>query len=400
MTIGSQDRIAVMHFATEPVRAGAEEHMLTLLRLLDRSRFQPLLATHPELIEMLRPDLPPDVETIPVILRGPRDLKGARALFHAMRTRKVAIVHSHMFQASRLASPLAWLAGVPATIETPHGREYWRRGLIKGSFAIDRTIGRFVTAYIAVSHANAKYLIEEKRLPREKIHVVQNGIPITRFDPNHAAGPDLRRTAQIEDDAPVVVVLARLEPQKGHQVLLEAWQAVVRRFPRARLVCVGAGQLREALEAQVAELALAPSVRFVGYQSNVADWLALANFTVLPSFYEGLPLVAIESLAAGRAMVATQVDGTSEVVIDGETGLLVPPGQPDLLSAAICRLLESPELAQRLGQAGRRLVEDQFSETRQVAETETVYTTALGSPHGGMAARSAFVPAITSGDHS
>jgi glycosyltransferase involved in cell wall biosynthesis len=112
---------------------------------------------------------------------------------------------------------------------------------------------------------------------------------------------------------------------------------------------------------------------FAGYQSNVPDWLALADFTILPSFYEGLPLVAIESLAAGKPVVATAIDGTTEVVLNGKTGLTVPPGQPAALAASICQLLDSPELARQLGRAGRELVSERFSQERQVAETEALY---------------------------
>ena len=214
--------------------------------------------------------------------------------------RRVDILHSHMFQASRLASPLGWLARVPVVIETPHVREHWRKGWIKGSYFIDRLVARFVTAYIAVSEANGEYLRTEKRLPREKIFVIRNGSPIERFDPTRAAPPALRAALGIDQNAPVVLVLARLEPQKGHRVLLEAWKSVAQSYPAARLVCAGDGVLRAELEAQAAALGIAGSVSFVGQQPNVPDWLALADFTVLPSFYEGLPLAAIESLAAGR----------------------------------------------------------------------------------------------------
>jgi glycosyltransferase involved in cell wall biosynthesis len=370
-------RVTVLHFSNAVVRAGAEEHMLTLLVRLDRARFRPMLAAHPRLIELLRPDIPSDVEAIPIVLDGPRDLAGALYFVRIVREKQVDIVHAHMFQASRLASPLAWLARVPVRIETPHVRESWRHGWLKGNYTIDRMAGRFVTAYIAVSASNSKYLVDEKGLPPGKVFVVRNGIPLERFDPVRGAPPMLRRELNIDEDAPVVAVMARLEPQKGHRVLLEAWQSVTRSFPGARLVCLGDGALREELEAYAAASGIAASVTFTGYQSNVADWLALASFTVLPSFFEGLPLAALESLAAGRAVVGTSVDGTTEVVIDGKTGLLAPPGSPGPLAAAICRLIASPDLARRLGAAGRRLVEEHFTERRQVGETEALYETML-----------------------
>jgi len=120
-------------------------------------------------------------------------------------------------------------------------------------------------------------------------------------------------------------------------------------------------------------LQIRDAVRFVGYQHNVADWLALADFSVLPSFYEGLPLVAIESLAAGRTMIATAVDGTPEVVVDGRTGLTVPAGDPDALAGAILRLLREPALRRRLAQAGRKWVLERFSLEKQIQNTQDLY---------------------------
>ncbi len=370
-------RINILHFDSALVRGGAEEHVLTLLRRLDRARFRPMLAAPPALINMLLADLPAEVELFPISLSGARDLAGAFRLVRLIEHKAVDIVHSHMFQASRLASPLAWLVGVPVIIETPHIREHWRRGWIKGNYWIDRFVGRFVTKYIAVSNANRDYLVNVKRLPAKKVVVVRNGIPVERFDPDHKAPAEMGRSLGITENAPIVAVVARLEPQKGHRILLDAWRLVTESFPQARLVLLGDGSLREQLRAYAKGLNIDRSVVFAGYQTNVADWLALAHFTVLPSFYEGLPLAVIESFAAARTVVATAVDGTIEIVIDGKTGLLVPPGEPARLSAAITQLIASPELARNLGRTGRRFAEEHFSERRQVDETEAVYEAAL-----------------------
>jgi glycosyltransferase involved in cell wall biosynthesis len=169
--------------------------------------------------------------------------------------------------------------------------------------------------------------------------------------------------------------------------LLDALPWVLHEFPQARLVCVGDGALRHDLEERVGQLGLTESVRFVGYQSNIAEWLSLADFTVLPSFYEGLPLIAIESLAAGRPVVASAVDGTPEIVVDGLTGLTIPPGDAWALAQAICQLLGDPQKRRELGRAGRRWVEDHFSDRLQIAETERLYRTALRSPVLGAGAQ-------------
>ena len=280
-----------------------------LLTHLDRARFRPILAAAPELIELLRPDLPRDVEAIPVSLREASDFRAAWRFERLLAARRIDILHSHMFQASLLASPLGWLARVPVIIETPHVREHWRKGFFKGSYVIDRFAARFVTAFIAVSKANGEYLRNEKQpAERKKFSSSKMVLHSKDLTPNASLHPQLRAGLGIEPKAPVVLMLARLEPQKGHCVLLEAWRSVVQSYPVARLVLAGDGVLRAELEAQTAALGLGSSVSFVGRQSNIPDWLALAEFTVLPSFYEGLPLAAIESLAAGRPMVATAVE--------------------------------------------------------------------------------------------
>jgi len=205
------------------------------------------------------------------------------------------------------------------------------------------------------------------------VHPIQNGTDLSRFNPAHVPPPGLRAEFGIGRVDPVMLVAARLEPQKGHRVLLDAMPEVLREFPNARLFCVGDGVLREELEAQRKQLHLEENVHFLGFRSDVTDWLALCDFTILPSFYEGLPLVAVESLAAGRTMVATAVDGTPEVIINGRTGITVPPGDPQALSAAIGSLLRSPELRQRLAQQGRSHVLERFSQERQVRETADFY---------------------------
>ncbi|HEY6270835.1 MAG TPA: glycosyltransferase [Terriglobales bacterium] len=370
-------RVSILYFDNARIRAGVEEHILVLLRGLDRKCFRLLLACTPELAEKMRTDVPRDVEIIPLRLEGARDLTGAWRLARLVRERRPDVLHTHLFQASRLASPLAWLCGVPLVVETPHLREEWRKGWLQGSFVIDRLAGRFVDYYIAVSEANAHYLKNEKGLPARKIVTIQNGGDLARFDPARVPPAGMKRNLGFSEDDPVVVVLARLEPQKGHDVLLQAWPAVMRKFPSVRLVCVGEGASRAELEALAGSLGLEGSVRFVGYQSNPADWLALAHFTVLPSRFEGLPIAAIESLAMGKSMVATDVDGTGEVVINGKTGVTVPPGQPGRLAEAVCLLLADPDLRQRLGEAGRAWVVQRFSQERQVQMTAEFYLRAL-----------------------
>jgi glycosyltransferase involved in cell wall biosynthesis len=365
--------IPVLYFSNSVVRGGAEEHILTLLRQLDRRLFRPHLVCPRECGEKLKADLPEDVHLILLSFQKPYELRGALRLARILRQENIGILHSHLFGASLAASPIGRMFGVPVIMETPHVREAWRHGLIKGHYVVDRIVGRCVDHYVAVSEANARFLVQKKGLPARKVHVIHNGCDLKRFDPERLAPPGMKQSLGFAEEDPVILVLGRLEPQKGHRFLLEAHARVVRQFPKARLVCLGEGALREDLEEQTRHLQIQESVRFVGYQSNITEWLAMANFTVLPSLYEGLPLVAIESLAAQRPMVATAVDGTAEVVVNDKTGLTVPPGDARELAQAILRLLRQPELRHQLALTGRQWVLENFSQEQQIRKTQELY---------------------------
>jgi glycosyltransferase involved in cell wall biosynthesis len=373
--------LTVAYVTNAQVRGGAEEHVLTLLRGLDRERFRPLLVCTPEAAARLEDDVPADVETVRLGLRRPRDVGPALRLWRLLRARRVDVLHAHQFYSSLFAAPVARLARVPVVVETPHVREQWRQGWLKSRYVVDRLAGRFVDHYIAVSEANARYLIDEKRLPRAKVTVIANGCDVDRFDPTRRPPPGLRGSLGFGADDPVLLAIGRLEAQKGHAVLLDALAIVRRRFPGVRLVCLGEGSLHGALEAQAEAAGLQSAVRFVGFRAPVDDWLALADLTVLSSFYEGLPLAAIESLAAGRAVVATAVDGTPEVVVHERTGLTVPPGDPVRLAEALCRALADAPWRQALGRAGRAWVRERFRQDRQVRQTEQFYLRAWRLAH-------------------
>jgi glycosyltransferase involved in cell wall biosynthesis len=182
----------------------------------------------------------------------------------------------------------------------------------------------------------------------------------------------------------VVGSIGRFVPYKGYAYLLEAARLVRDVKPAAHWVLVGDGELRGELERQRRTLGLETQVHLPGWREDVPDLLALCDLFVLPSVVEHFGRVLIEAMAMGKAVVATDAGGVPEIVIQGETGLLVPPAQPKDLAEAVLTLLEDAPRAQRLGMAGRRRAETTFSLARHVEAVETLYREVLGTQHGSL----------------
>jgi glycosyltransferase involved in cell wall biosynthesis len=287
------------------------------------------------------------------------------------------IVNAHLFRSTAVAAPLAKLRGVRAVVETYHGREGWRHGFPRGSFLPDRLVSLAVDRVIAVSEAARRFLVRGKGYAAHKIVVVPNGRDLARFRPG-AHRAEGRKEFGLDEAVPLVGVLGRLETQKGHTYLLSAWPAVTAEFPDARLLVLGDGSLRESLERQARDLGVAANVIFAGFRADVPHMLDAIDVLALPSLYEGMPLTAIEASAMARAVVATAVDGTPDVIRDGLTGLLVPPADPAALAIAVARVLRDRAAAERMGRAGRDHVLSRFSLTRQVEATTRVYRDVAG----------------------
>lgn len=371
-------RLRLLCVISSPVRAGAEEVALAVVTRLDRARFEPALAAPAPLLAAMRAELA--AARVPTFAAGAdswTSVGQVAELARVIRRFRPDVVNPHLFRTTLVAAPLAKWLGVPAVVETYHGREAWRQGPIRGRFVVDRFVSRWVDRVIAVSEAARDFLVTAKSVPPARIVVVPNGRDLSVFTPG-AGGDGARKELGLGAEVPVIGVVARLEPQKGHAFLLDAFPRVLREFPDARLLLVGDGSLRGACEAQCRRLGIASSVVFTGFRGDVPRLLDAVDVAVLPSLYEGMPLTAIEAAAMAKPVVATRVDGTPEVVTDGVTGRLVPPRDSAALAASIVALLRDLPAARRMGRAGRAAVLARFDLDAQIAATAAVYREALG----------------------
>ncbi len=280
-------------------------------------------------------------------------------MLRLMRQDPPHIVHTHLFKSDFHGRPAARLAGVPVVISTLHNSDPWARQPVLG--ALYAANARLADRLIAVSNEVREYYLEHTHLSPEQVITIDNGVDTRRFVGREAAGQQVRLELGLNPQAVVYGVIGRLKPQKDHANFLQAAAVIYRQLPQARFLVIGDGPLREELEAQTRQLGLEEAVIFTGLRSDIPALLAAMDVLVFSSRWEGLPVTLLEGMAAARPVAATAVDGIRTVSLPGETALLVPPADPQALAQACLRLGNDPQLARRMGQAGRARVVEHYS---------------------------------------
>lgn len=375
-------RIKVLHVITRLVVGGAQDNTLLTVRHLDRGRYDVTLASGPTLGSegSLEEGIPPDLdfERIPALVRDPDPGRDAWALFHLcrlMRTRRYHVVHTHTTKAGLLGRVAARLAGVPVIVHTPHGHAFHDYLGPRGSAAlmtVERGLARWTHRIVCLTEAEREDHLRFRIAAAGKFVVIHSGVDIDRFR-RFEVQPEAKRGALgLPVHGPLVGCVARLVPVKGVRHLLEAAPLVRSAVPRVTIAFVGDGPLRAELEHRAAALGLNGTVRFLGLRRDVADIMPLCDVVVLPSLNEGMGRVAVEAQAAGRPVVGSRVSGLQDVVKDGETGLLVPPANPEALAAAIIRCLTDPARAAAMGSRAQQCVEP-YAVATMISKIERTY---------------------------
>ncbi|NUM44919.1 MAG: glycosyltransferase family 4 protein [Anaerolineales bacterium] len=358
---------------------GAEFSLLLLLKHLDAARWQPHLACSPgQLAEKARLlGIPIYLTDYPRLRRSPHFLgdwlKGANEMARLAREIGARALYANTVRAAVYAAPAARLARLPFIwhmrdfwLSEARPRHVWADGL--GKSVLIANAARVLTN----SHAVAKGLP-----PSSKIKVVHNALEIERYDAS-LNGRSFRMTYGIPPTAPVVGVVGRLRPWKGQDRFVQAMAQVSKALPEARFLIVGSeifgvqDAYEQALRQLVVTLGLAEKVIFTGQLSDVRLALAAMDVFVHPGEPEPFGLVNIEAMAMGKPVVAFGHGALPEIVVDGETGVLVPPGEGALLAEAVLGLLRDPTRGRQMGWAGRARVETHFTIQQTVAGVEQV----------------------------
>jgi glycosyltransferase involved in cell wall biosynthesis len=374
---GGRTKLRIVELLATGSSGGAQEHVANLIGRIDRSRYDVSVLSLSGGAGVRRIEK----TGVPVcVLDDMPDDEAIEAVAAHLAAVGADVVHNHMYRAEVIGTQAAWALAAS-------GR---RRPLVVGTVhssrvrtAEDRELLRRLTPtmdhLVAVSRAIVRKIEDEGRTGAP-ISLIYNGIDLARYEEPDVCGT-LQREYAIPRDAPIVGVVARLEPEKGHPTLLEAWPRVLASVPDAHLLLVGEGSQREALEAQAGALGLLdhgrPSITFTGRRDDVPAVTAALDVAVLPSYREAQGLSILEAMALSRPVVASEVGGIPEMIEHGRTGLLVPPRDPAALADAIVRLLTDHAYADTLGRAGRDLVHERFCAELMVRAIETIYDEAV-----------------------
>ncbi len=372
-------RVKILHVITTLDVGGAEVHLLAQVRGQSRRGHDVrvlYLKGHGSLADEMR-----GAGAALVARAGPM------ALLRSIRW--ADLVHSHLLKADMATALLATLAGRGSSlVASKHNDEQvLKRPLVS---RVHGWLGNRAVRTIVLSDHVGRFVQEHGRLHPARIRRVYYGIDPAPFEAAvRAARADpagrnaLRASLGFAPADVVFVCVARFAPQKAHGDLLRALALVA--DPRVRLLLVGDdpfGDGRRAAEALARELGLLPRAVFAGIRRDVPALLAMSDAFVMASLWEGLGLVFLEAMAAGLPVLATRVSAVPEVVVDGETGLLVPPADPPALAGALARLAADPAWRERLGRAGAARVQERFALERMVAETLAVYGEVKSSSEG------------------
>ncbi len=341
---------------------------MTVAAQLDRDRFDPLVCTSRRDTSSPLHDVL-EAAGVPLLTLNRTNrtaLWNWRTLAAVLHRRRIDVLHTHMFGSNAWGTMFGSLLGVPVIVAHEHSWSFERNIL---RYTVDReVIARRADVLVAVSAGDRTRMIELEGIPSSKVRVIPNGIM-----PLPLPSTDLRAELGASDSVPVIGTLTVLRPEKALDVLAEATALLVRQFPNLLVLIAGAGREEERLRTLIRARGLERTVRLLGFCPNIADVLASLDVAVFSSDREGSPLAVLESMAAGKPIVATRVGGIPDLLNHEEHALLAPPRDPRALAREVARLLRDKELSERLGRNARERQRREFDLQPSVRAVEELY---------------------------
>ena len=372
----------VVHLSKVTGVAGSENHLLTLLPGL-RSRgvdVRLCLLVEPgrPVQEMVAQTTAMGVPTTRLTIRHDADITLLWRLARLLRQEQPDILHTHLIHADLYGTLAAHMARVPYVVSSRHNDDRFRYRLPVRW--LTRTLWRYTDAGIAISHAIREFSIRVEGAPAERVHTIHYGLDPTRLPALPAARAALRADLGLPDETVLIGSICRLVEQKGLSYALRGFAAIAADFPKAHYVIAGDGPLRQALQREAETLGLAERVHFLGWRSDAYAVFAGLDIFLAPSLWEGFGLVLLEAMAYRLPIISTTVSAIPEIVLDGQTGWLVPPRDAPALATALRAALADEAERQRRGALGRQRLETDFTAAAMVERTLSLYERLCHSP--------------------
>jgi glycosyltransferase involved in cell wall biosynthesis len=386
MSPEQKSAMKVLHVINALSAGGAELHLLTLCRYLKRQGAQLVVGCLKEYVRgsrLLRPDFEKEnIRIINLQVDSRYDWRVLGRLARLLKEEQPDILHTHLPRADIGAALIHGLTRSPVFLCSVHGI-YQHRSFGYWAGPLMRYAYRKADALIAISSAVKNWLDVDFRITPNKIRTIHYGIELERFTPSTAHGGETdKQKGQV-----IIGSIGRLEAGKGFDCLIHVMSSICKELPHASLLIAGADtwEYGKELKSLINQLGLQERVHLVGFQHNVASFLHRLDVFAFASRSEGFGQVVIEAMAVGKPVVAGRIPPLTEIVVDGETGLLVEPDSPKAFANAIVWLLAHPEEARHMGKRGQERVHSHFSAKRMSDETLSLYNELMRSAHYGLA---------------
>jgi glycosyltransferase involved in cell wall biosynthesis len=357
----------------QPAVGGTEKQLSLLVSYLNPNVFRPIVVQlGPQSIEN-KAETIGNVKLFHFPTKKIYSLNGLnqiRKIVKIAKDQQVNIIHTFFEKSEVMGWLVKRLAGIPVWVTSRRDLGFKRKEIYNKIFRISsRDCDKCVANCVAVKEQTLK----NEGLPEEKVEVIYNGMDISLYQESYNGDP-FRKEIGIDNQTRLVGMIANFNFEiKGHQFFIEAAKTILEQVGNVEFILVGEGVLRQRFEKLSEELGVRQKVHFLGKRSDIPVILSSLDISVLCSTNEGFSNVILESMAAGKPVVATKVGGSPEMVTEGVTGYLVPPADSDALSDAIIKLLQEPNKAEEMGKEGRKIVHEKFTVEAMVKSYEKLY---------------------------
>jgi glycosyltransferase involved in cell wall biosynthesis len=391
------DKIKVLHIITRFDKGGSAENTFLTVRDLDKDRYEVILVkgasiagnvAEPEIQAAEANVFAAGARGVRVIslhhlvrdLRPVSDVIAFFMLVRIIRRERPRIVHTHTSKAGILGRWAAWLCNVPIIVHTPHGHVFW--GYFKPMqtrlfVLLERWTARITTAIVVLTPQEKEDHLRFSIAPEAKFTVIHSGVDFGSLLATVLSGSLSRKSLNLPDGAFVVGTVGRLTPVKGHIHLLRAALKLLAGRADIYFLLVGEGELREELLKYCQDVGIAENVKFLGWRADVGSVLSVLDVFVLPSLNEGMGKAVVEAMALAKPVIASDVGGIPDMVIPGESGILVPPADSDALADAILVLYGNQKARKALGDQGKVRAEE-YGVDAMVRKLMTLYVRLMG----------------------